>query len=138
LFPELEEWNFSHSRVGSYRAVLNDLRRLDERMHGESKFWLMAHYRLADWLYLAAPPGMIRPREVPPGWGLIEIAPSWEARTRSQASMAGVRIRVPAPQHMGKPDHRLRLLRNIAVAVTRQALGRTESTEPAEVSDSPA
>jgi hypothetical protein len=133
LFPDLEEWNFAGSRVGSYRAVLNDLRRLDERMHGESKFWLMAHYRLADWLYLAAPRGVIRPREVPPGWGLIEIDERWDGAPESIGAAADlVQVRVAAPELKGKPDHRLRLLRNIAVASTHQSLGRTPVADPAQ------
>lgn len=119
LFPDLEEWDFAASRVGSYRAVLNDLRRLDERMHGESKFWMMAHYRLADWLYLAAPRGVIAVREVPPGWGLLE----------TDAESGGMSVRVSAPELRGKPEHRTRLLRNIAVSATRR-LARAE--QPAE------
>lgn len=109
LFAELEEWDFERSRVASYRGVLNDLRRIDERLHGESKFWTLWHYRLADWLYLAAPPGVIRTREVPPGWGLIEIRPGEDPVVRTQA-----------PELPGKPEHRQRLLRNIAVAATRR------------------
>lgn len=109
LFAELEEWDFERSRIASYRGVLNDLRRIDERLHGESKFWTLWHYRLADWLYLAAPPGVIRTREVPPGWGLMELLPG-------QTPV----IRVQAPELSGKPEHRQRLLRNIAVAATRR------------------
>ncbi|MBY0313244.1 MAG: hypothetical protein K2W85_14330 [Phycisphaerales bacterium] len=109
LFAELEEWDFERSRIASYRGVLNDLRRIDERLHGESKFWTLWHYRLADWLYLAAPPGVIRPWEVPPGWGLMELLPG-----QSPA------IRVQAPELTGNPEHRQRLLRNIAVAATRR------------------
>jgi hypothetical protein len=114
LFPDLEEWDFAASRVGSYRAVINDLRRIDERMHGEAKFWMMAHYRLADWLYLAAPRGVIRPREVPPGWGLLEL--------HEESGEPLLRVRVAAPELRGKPEHRQRLLRNIAVAWTRRAV----------------
>lgn len=116
LFAELEEWDFGRSRVGSYRGVLNDLRRIDERMYGERKFWTMAHYKLADWLYIAAPAGVIRPREVPPGWGLLEMPANWEKGGRE------LHVRVPAPEHTGKPDHRHRLLRNIAVSATRRAI----------------
>ncbi len=108
LFAELENWDFSRSRVRSYRAVLNDLRKVDERLHGESKFWTLWHYRLADWLYIAAPRGLIDPREVPPGWGLLEFEPR-----------NGLSVRVRAPELAGKPEHRQRLLRNIAVAATR-------------------
>lgn len=112
LFAELEEWDFDRSRVSSYRGVINDLRRIDERLHGESKFWTLWHYRLADWLYLAAPRGIIRAREVPPGWGLIEF---------DEIGNGGVpTVRVVAPELSGKPEHRQRLLRNIAVAATRR------------------
>ncbi len=118
LFAELEEWDFARSRVGSYRGVLNDLRRIDDRMYGERKFWTMAHYRLADWLYIAAPAGVIRTREVPPGWGLLEMPSNREKGSRELS------IRVPAPEHTGKPDHRARLLRNIAVAASRRLVER--------------
>jgi hypothetical protein len=123
LFPDLEEWDFAASRVGSYRAVLNDLRRLDEQMHGQSKFWIMAHYRLADWLYLAAPVGVIRPREIPPGWGLLEMDRG-AFRGPDNGSGPGLRVRVRAPELQGKPEHRLRLLRNIAVSATRRQLAQ--------------
>ena len=139
LFAELEEWDFSRSRVASYRGVLNDLRRVDERLYGERKFWTLAHYRLADWLYLAAPTGIIRPREVPPGWGLLELArlpgsglpgSGWpgspsraspDSPTRREQGLPELQVRVVAPEHTGKPEHRQRLLRNIAVAASRRA-----------------
>lgn len=114
LFAELEDWDFERSRVASYRAVLNDLRRVEERLYGERKFWTMSRYRLADWLYIAAPVGVISPREVPPGWGLLELP------TARQRGGRELRVRVPAPTHSGKDDHRLRLLRNIAVAASRR------------------
>lgn len=123
LFAELEEWDFSLSRVASYRAVIRDLRRIDQRLHGESKFWTLAHYRLADWLYLAAPVGTIHPREVPPGWGLLEVPrEALDAAASGDQQLPGtLRVRVQAPPLAGKPDHRARLLRNIAVALTRSA-----------------
>lgn len=123
LFAELEEWDFGRSRVGSYRGVLNDLRRIDDRMYGERKFWTMAHYKLADWLYIAAPAGVIRAREIPPGWGLLEMPANWEKGPRE------LHVRVPAPEHAGKPDHRQRLLRNIAVAASRRLVERAPPEE---------
>jgi hypothetical protein len=123
LFAELEEWDFGRSRVASYRGVLNDLRRIDERMYGERKFWTMAHYRLADWLYLAAPTGVIRTREVPAGWGLLEMSPGWEKGPRE------LRVRVPAPLQSGKVEHRQRLLRNIAVAASRRGIESAAMTD---------
>lgn len=136
LFKELEDWDFSASRVGSYRAVLRDLRRIDQRLHGESKFWLLAQYRLADWMYLAAPRGMIRAAELPEGWGLLEAGEAClEGEVGHGCELGGCRlsVRVPAPERAGKPEHRQRLLRNIAVAGTRLTLRGAAEPELTEL-----
>jgi hypothetical protein len=137
LFPEMDEWDLSASRVGSYRKVLLELRRVDERLHGKDgcKFWTLAHYRLADWLYLAAPRGVLSEREVPPGWGLIEVpreALEGPSREAVAAGVAAARVRVAAPERGGRAEHRARLLRNIAVAATRGWGGRTGGESGAE------
>lgn len=125
LFAELDEWDFAASRLAGYRRVLRRLRRLDEKIHGNTKFFLMARYRLADELYLAAPAGVVKPRELPAGWGLLECAPQ---QLRGDdvgecgadwADVPGLRIAVVAPAHAPRPAHRQRLLRNIAVAACR-------------------
>jgi hypothetical protein len=72
LFAELEEWDFAASRLPAYHKVLRRLRKLDEQIHGQTKFFVIARYQLADRLYVAAPRGMIRPCEWPRGWGLLE------------------------------------------------------------------
>lgn len=118
LFDELETWDFARSRVPSYRRIVRELRTLDARLHGSSKFWTLAHYRLADALYIAAPAGLIRPRELPEGWGLLEIGRA-EA-VRDDACEDAWRITQPAPLLEGKELHRRRLLRNIAVALSRR------------------
>lgn len=112
LFAELEDWDLGESRVASYQRVLDELRSLDERLHGQSKFWTIARYHLADHLYIAAPLGMIHPRELPIGWGLIELP----ARVDSPLDL---RVSTIGPAHACQPRHRQRLLRNIAVAATR-------------------
>jgi hypothetical protein len=125
LFADMEDWDFSASRVGSYQAVLRDLRRLDQRLHGESKFWLLAHYRLADYLYLAAPRGVVRASELPEGWGLLEIDSACLDDGHEHACEPDgcrLRVRVQAPERAGKPEHRSRLLRNIAAATTLAAV----------------
>lgn len=155
LFGELEDWDFARSRVSSYREVLRDLKRLDAQLHGESKFWMMAHYRLADHLYILSPGGMIKEREVPPGWGLLEVDPLLlddhlslrgeprgpaHEQTRNDrefvtAAREHVRVRVLAPEHSGRPEHSQRLLKNIAVAGTRLLLAGLAFREPAPSDD---
>ncbi len=120
LFPELEQWDFAASRLRGYRQVVRDLRRIDRALYGQTKFFMVARYALADRLYLAAPRGMIRPRELPRGWGLLECAPP--ARALGTA--------VEAPELPARPEHRARLLRNIAASACRH-LARLRDLEPA-------
>ncbi len=112
LFPEMEVWDYQDSRLRGYRLVVRRIRRLERRLYGETKFFMMARYRLADRLYLAAPRGLIRPGELPRGWGLLE-------QHRGATSLHEA---VEAPSMSTRPVHRARLLRNIAVAASRAAL----------------
>jgi hypothetical protein len=116
LFPELDEWDFGASRLRGYRQVMRKLRRVEKQLHGETKFFMVARYRLADRLYLAAPRGMIRQRDLPHSWGLLECA-------RRQPA-TGLHVAVEAPPQPTRSRHRVRLLRNIAVAASRAALER--------------
>ncbi len=128
LFAELEEWDFAASRLPSYRKVLGRLQLVDEKLHGHTKFHLIARYQLADRLYLAAPRGMIRHCEVPPGWGLLECPPQWldeDQPHERQDEPAALQTTVEAPGLRSRDDHRLRLLRNIAVSASFAALGRS-------------
>jgi hypothetical protein len=123
LFRELEQWNFAGSRMPSYRRVLQRLKQIEQAIHGQTKFFLISHYALADELYLAAPKGLIRHAEIPPGWGLLECAAEDWLQEHAQGTLLGeapaLQIIQQAPQRASKPIRRLRLLRNIAVAASR-------------------
>jgi hypothetical protein len=119
LFPELDAWDFGASRLQGYRRLLQTLQSVEQQLHGETKFFVIARYRLADRLYLAAPRGMIRPRDLPRGWGLLEGS--------GRRSDAELRVAVEAPPQATSTRHRVRLLRNIAVAASRVALERTRA-----------
>jgi hypothetical protein len=110
LFAELEEWDFSGSRMRGYRRVLRTIAGIERKLYGQTKFFTIARYRLADRLYLAAPRGMIKRGEIPPGWGLLEQCAD------------GLRVEVEAPVQGCSPERRQRLLRNIAVAASRTVL----------------
>jgi len=118
LFPELEDWDFAASRLRGYRCVIRRIRRLERQLYGETKFFMIARYRLADRLYLAAPRGLIGRGELPAGWGLLEQRRAGEP----------LRVAVEAPSMSTHPAHRLRMLRNIAVAASRTVLA--ELREP--------
>jgi hypothetical protein len=127
LFRELESWEFDRSRLGSYRKIMLELRRVDEALHGQTKFWLLSRYRLADWLYIAAPRGLLALDELPPSWGLMEF---------EFDSPGLMRIRREAEELGASTVRRLRLLRNIAAAATRPALRfaeqRAQENAPAD------
>ena len=127
LFPELETWDFAASRIDSYRRVLREIKNVERKLHGETKFELLTRYRLADHLYLFTPSGLIKRPELPRGFGLIEAS--------------GMRLRHPMPIDPEAPlpiserfsaegldceeKHRVRLLRNIAISASREAHPRS-------------
>ena len=125
LFPDMEQWNFSASRLDSYRTLLRRLEKIDQRLYGQTKFMRIARYRLADRLYVAAPRGVIKPRELPAGWGLLECPRQWLEQAPGLFDFTGepaLQVAVNAPEHASPQKFRLRHLRNIAVASTRAAL----------------
>lgn len=125
LFPQLETWDFAASRIDSYRRVLRELRRIDKRLHGETKFGLLPRYRLADHLILFTPSGLIRRPELPRGWGLVEAS---GMRLRhpmpiEEGAPLPLSERIPSPALDSRVDRRVRLLRNIAVAASSSGRG---------------
>ncbi|MBX3358946.1 MAG: hypothetical protein KF745_11030 [Phycisphaeraceae bacterium] len=119
LFHDLEEWDYSASRLPTYRAVLRELRMLDNAIHGGTKFWAMSRYRIADAAFLAAPVGMIRARELPPGWGLLEA--TRDSLRNQNSGWTALRVAVPALETPAPQVHRDRMLREIAAAATRDS-----------------
>lgn len=120
LFPQLETWDFAASKIDSYRRVLRELRRVDKRLHGETKFGLLPRYCLADHLLLFTPSGLIRRTELPHGWGLVEAS---GMRLRhpmpiEEGAPLPLSERIPSPALNSRTDRRVRLLRNIAVAAS--------------------
>lgn len=124
LFAELEEWDFAASQHPAYRRVLRELRQLDQRLYGHAKFSKLARYRLADHLLVLAPSALIRPTELPEGWGLVECPRQHLRRGTFAAPISllddlPLRLTVSPPQHATVAARRQRLLRNLAVRLTR-------------------
>jgi len=83
--------------------------------------------------YILAPRGMIRPNELPSGWGLLECASRWATFRRSTlAELAETPLTLArvAPDANPRPAHRARLLRNIAVASTAAAFRKEAMVAP--------
>ncbi|MBL8990473.1 MAG: hypothetical protein JNJ48_02705 [Phycisphaerae bacterium] len=107
LFAEMETWDFERSASERYRAEVRRVRRLERAIHGSTKFFMMARYRLAGRLYLLAPAGLLSESEIPTGWGLLE-----------RPGDGPVTVRREAPPLDVRPERVQRLLRNIAVAAS--------------------
>lgn len=139
LFPELEAWDFNASRLDAYRRLMRRLRRVEAQLYGETKFSLIARYRLADHLFLAAPTGLLQPRELPAGWGLLECSReflrSWKGHPRELPDDA-IRIAKEPESHPSKPAFRERMLRNIAIAATFAIVPRAKKKDAS--ADAPA
>lgn len=122
LFAELEEWDFSKSKLPSYRKIIAQLRLLDKKIYGHTKFHLLKQYQLADYLFIAAPRGMIRRCEIPPGWGLLEWPRNWLKDNCNDFTEIALQATIDAPRLNSRDDHRVRLLRNIAVSASFAAM----------------
>ena len=136
LFRDLETWDFEGSRTSSYQRVLRSIERIERRLHGETKFHTMPHYRLADHFFLFTPVGLLKPHEVPTGWGLVECG---RGTLRKGAGSLGeldalpLRERIACPSLESPEPRRQRMLRNIAVAASRAGIdeaSRSTSSAP--------
>ncbi|MFM8872011.1 MAG: hypothetical protein ACKOJI_01370 [Phycisphaerales bacterium] len=79
LFEQGAAWDFERSRLLPYRRVLRQLAKVEERLHGQTKFNLIARWRLADELWVLAAAGTVR--------GPSGIQPA--ASTRNRATGQG-------------------------------------------------
>lgn len=117
LFSELAPWDYTACRTGSYRKLADQLNAVHRSLHSRIKFELVARYRLADVLLIAAPRGVLERSELPRGWGLLEFdSPATEDDPRIVfADHAAPHAPLDRPS---APKFRSRLLRNIAVAAS--------------------
>lgn len=126
LFRELETWDFGSSRNGQYQRLLRRIDLTDSAIHHGVKLSRMARYRLADRMYVLAPTGSVAVRELPEGWGLLEVPGGVIDAVRSPLGELAEQVRVVRRARVmeSPPKFRNRLLRNIAAASTREAVGR--------------
>lgn len=125
LFRELETWDFEGSRTSAYRRCLRETERIERRLHGETKFHTMPRYRLADHFYLFTPTGLLKPHEVPTGWGLVECGRRTLRRgagSLTELDALPLAERIACPSAEAPDERRQRLLRNIAVAASRSVI----------------
>lgn len=119
LFSEMEEWDYAGSTLNGHRTLLRALRRVDAQLYSQTKFFMIDQYCLGSRLLILAPAGMIKPRELPRGWGLL-VAGEHDCE---------VRLVVEPPLREPREFHVHRTLRNIAAAATRAVRRAPDSAQ---------
>ena len=71
LFQEYDAVDLSHYEHKTYGRVMREIRILQERLYGKTKFERLARYRCANLCYLVVETGVLRPHEFPLHWGLL-------------------------------------------------------------------
>jgi hypothetical protein len=73
LFPEWATFDFAAIDHRGYHQTIQKIVRIQRQLLENTKFDLITRYRLANLHYLATTPGLLDNREVPLGWGLLEV-----------------------------------------------------------------
>jgi hypothetical protein len=113
LFPELAPWELGASASPCRKILMRSLRRVDEQLHGGTKFFMLAKYHVGTHLVIAAEPGIVEASELPSAWGLI-------VRRRDGA---GFDVMRPPPTLSPSQVAITRTLREIAAALSSGARG---------------
>lgn len=138
LFETEEHWEFAASGIKAYHRLLARIESTERELYGRSKFERLRTLGLADHVFVLCPRGLVHPRELPQGVGLLECPgrllraapaaersglehPSPPAGPDWRSAAIEVRRRRDSERLECAPARRLRLLRNIAVAATREA-----------------
>lgn len=109
LFPEFDSHRFDQIEHRSYERVLRELHALQNRLHAGTKFETLVRYRCADVYFLVLPNELVRPAEIPHGWGILA------------ESDGALSLRQKPLLRETTPDARRRLLERVALTGTRQA-----------------
>jgi len=71
LFPEFDSENFAAIGHLGYARLLRDMRALQNRLYGCTKFDKLIRYRCANLFFLVLPEELFREPEIPVGWGAL-------------------------------------------------------------------
>ncbi len=71
LFPDFDSPDLSRLEHANYRRVLGQMTVLQRRLYRHVKFETIVRYLCANLFYLVVEPDIVKPAEVPVGWGLL-------------------------------------------------------------------
>ena len=107
LFAEYESYDYTRSGDELYLRDLEQLQTAARQLHAQTKFEKLTQWRAANLHYVVAEPALLRPHELPAGWGLL-------VREGAQLQLA-----VKPRWHDATDSARLGMLQQIAAAGTR-------------------
>lgn len=125
LFPEYESHDLTSIPHEGYRKLLAEIRILESRRFGKTKFDRMVRYGSANAFFLVVGAGVLADHEAPLDWGLLRLADA--------ESGALELLRKPVFQDAA-PTARLELLQRIGRVATRLS-NRVENLDPAALAD---
>jgi hypothetical protein len=73
LFPEWATFDFRTIDHTAYQQTMQKIAHIHRQLFANTKFDLMTLYKLGNLHYLVTTPELLHPREVPLGWGLMEM-----------------------------------------------------------------
>jgi hypothetical protein len=109
LFPEYESHDYARSGDELYLKVLAKIASARFQLYEQTKFEKLHRWKAANLHYAVTEPGVLRPHELPDGWGLL-------TRAGDTLELAAKPRWREIPEH-----HRLNFLLRIAVSGTRAA-----------------
>ncbi len=110
LFPEYESHELGAVAHTGYRKLLAEIRSLESRVFGKTKFDRMVRYGCANAFYVVVGEGVLSEHEVPLGWGLLRL---------SDAESGALELLRKPVHREASPTARLELLQRIGNAATR-------------------
>ncbi|MEK0446266.1 MAG: hypothetical protein RLZZ399_1587 [Verrucomicrobiota bacterium] len=72
LFPEYDVYRFEEVGGAQYGDLMREIGELSQRLYVRSKFAKLARWKAGNLQYVVAESGVVRPEELPLGWGLLE------------------------------------------------------------------
>jgi hypothetical protein len=87
LFPEFETCRYEKAGYEPYDKLLQELRTLSARLHQQTKFSDLYRWKAANLHYVVAHESIVKPHELPYGWGLllaetdtlaVAVEPTWQ------------------------------------------------------------
>lgn len=119
LFPEYERVDVGQMEHRTWKRVSREIRLMENRVHGKTKFEKLIRYRCANLFYFVTVEGLIAPHEIPAAWGVLCVDPETMDSPLDTPAPSLRLVRKPQFIEAGSAT-RLDLVQRIASSATRR------------------